>query len=370
MRLPYRTDIDGLRAISAGSVVLFHAQVPGFRGGFVGVDVFFVISGYLITQVLLAASGQPARRWLAEFYIRRCRRVLPALLVLLLLVTPIAALALRSAELRNYGRYLAATSVLLTNVAEWTDHAGGRPALTHLWTIAVEEQFYLVFPLVLLMAWRIRTIQPALLIGGLAAVSFALSVWASYAAPSASFYLTPPRVWELLLGSLLVLTRWNIKSALARETLAIVSLLVIAVTVNVYSSRTPYAGLYALPVCLAAAALLATGNGHSTRVARFLSLRPLVFTGLISYSLYLWHAAILSLFWTWNGGRTDAVQTVILLVVIWILAVGSWRLVERPVRQGTWLKSNRRFLVVAATLNLILCTAGLLLWKVLPMATP
>jgi peptidoglycan/LPS O-acetylase OafA/YrhL len=368
MRPPYRSDIDGLRGLSAGAVVLFHAHVSGFAGGFVGVDIFFVISGYLITQVLLASSELPPRRWLAEFYLRRCRRVLPALLVLLLLVTPIAALVLTRADLVNYGRYLGSSSVLLTNLAAWTDHRDGWPALIHLWTIAVEEQFYLIFPLILLAAWRTHEIPPALLLGGLAAISFALSVWASYAAPSASFYLTPPRVWELLLGAFLVLTPWRISSAIAKEILAITSLLVIAVTVHVYSSRTPYAGLYALPVCLAAAALLATGRDRSTLVARLLSSRPLVFTGLISYSLYLWHAAILSLFWSWHGGPPDAMQTVLLLAAIWVLAVASWRIVEQPIRQGIWLKSNRRFLIVAATLNLALGTAGFVFWKGLPLA--
>ncbi len=367
---PYRADIDGLRAISAIVVVLFHAQVPGFAGGFVGVDVFFVISGYLITQVLEASSGKPVRDWLAGFYLRRCRRVLPALLVLLFLVTPVAALVLTRPELGSYGRYLGFTSVLLTNVAAWTDHTGGWPALIHLWTIAVEEQFYLLYPLVLLAVWKSRRARPLLLIGALAVASFALSVWASYAMPTASFYLTPPRVWELLLGSLLALTPWRIKSALGREVLAALSLLVIGVTVHVYSSRTPYAGLYALPVCLAAAGLLATGRDQSTRVARLLSVRPLVFTGLISYSLYLWHAAILSLVWTHWGGYPGALRLICLLAAIWVLAALSWRFVERPLRQGLWLKSNRRFLVAAAVLNLALAVTGLLLWKMPPRAAP
>lgn len=370
MRPPYRPDIDGLRAISAVSVVLFHAHVPGFRGGFVGVDIFFVISGYLITQVLLASAEQPPRQWLAEFYIRRCRRVLPALFALLVLMTPVAALLLMPGDLGSYGRYLASTSVLLTNVAAWTDHRIGWPALIHLWTISVEEQFYLVFPLILLVAWRARAIPPTLLIGGLAALSFALSVWASYAAPSGSFYLTAPRAWELLLGSLLVLTPLKISSAIARQMLAIAGLLVIAVTVHVYSNRTPYAGFYALPVCLAAAALLVTGGERSTLVAQFLATRALVFTGLISYSLYLWHAAILSLFTSWNRGAPDTIQTVVLLAVIWGLAVLSWRVIEQPVRQRTWLKSNRRFLIAAVTLNLVLGAAGVILWKLPPRSGP
>ncbi len=370
MRSPYRPDIDGLRAISAGAVVLFHAHVPGFRGGFVGVDIFFVISGYLITQVLLASAEQVPRQWLAEFYIRRCRRVLPALFGLLVLMTPIAALVLMPGDLRNYGRYLASTSALLTNVAAWTDHRSGWPALIHLWTISVEEQFYLIFPLLLLAAWRARAIAPALLIGVLTAVSFALSVWASYAAPSASFYLTPPRAWELLLGSLLVLTPVKIGSTIARETLAIAGLLVIALTVHLYSNRTPYAGFFALPVCVAAAALLVTGGDRRTLVARLLATRPLVFTGLISYSLYLWHAAILSLFTSWNRGAPDTMQTVVLLAVIWALAVLSWRVIEQPVRQRTWLKSNRRFLIAAITVNLVLGVAGIILWRMPPVSLP
>ncbi len=324
-----------------------------------------MISGYLITQVLQESSDLSVRHWLAEFYLRRCRRVLPALLAMLLLVTPIAALVLLPADLRSYGRYLSFTSVLLTNVAAWSDHAGGRPALIHLWTIAVEEQFYLLFPLVLLGAWKTHGIRPALLIGAIAAVSFALSVWASYAKPTASFYLTPPRVWELLLGALLALTRWRIQSRMARELVAATSLLVIAVTVNVYSSRTPYAGLYALPVCLAAAGLLASGRDRGTRVARLLSIRPLVFTGLISYSLYLWQAPILALIWTRNRANPDTAWLVCALAGIWVLAAGSWRFVEQPIRRGTWPGSSRRFLIAAAALNLALGTVGILLWKAL-----
>jgi peptidoglycan/LPS O-acetylase OafA/YrhL len=367
-RPSYRPDIDGLRAISAGAVVLFHAQVPGFGGGFVGVDVFFVISGYLITQVLLASSNRPARHRLAEFYLRRCRRVLPALLVVLLIATPIAALVLTPQDLATYSKYLSSTSVLLTNVVAWTDHSGGWPALVHLWTISVEEQFYLVYPLVLLAACRTRAVQTTLLIGALCAVSFALSVWASYAAPGADFYLSPPRAWELLLGALLVLTRWRVRSGLATEFMAIAGLLVIAAAVCMYSSKTRYPGVYALPVCLAAAALLATGH-RKTLVSRLLSVRALVFTGLISYSLYLWHAVILVLFWSWNGAPPDVLQTVLLLAAIFAVSVVNWRFVERPLRSGVWFKSNRHFLIAAAILNFALGAAGFLLWKVLSAFT-
>jgi peptidoglycan/LPS O-acetylase OafA/YrhL len=361
MRPSYRPDIDGLRAISAIAVVLFHSHVPGFGGGFVGVDVFFVISGYLITKVLLASSDRPMTRWLAEFYIGRCRRVLPALFVLLLTVTPIAALLLIPANLRVYGRYLSSTSVLLTNLVAWTDHQGGWPPLIHLWTIAVEEQFYLVYPLLLLAARRTRRVSPTLLMGILAAGSFSLSVWASYAAPGANYYLTPPRIWELLTGALLVLTRPKIRGGMAAEFVAIAGLLTIALAVCLNSTTTRYPGLRALPVCLAAAAILAAGHDQKTLVARLLSMPALVFTGRMSYSLYLWHAAVLSLYWSRHHAPPDAPQTILLLAAICLLALMSWRIVEQPIRNGTWLKSNRRFLIAAALLDLALGGVGLLL---------
>jgi peptidoglycan/LPS O-acetylase OafA/YrhL len=363
MHSSYRPDIDGLRAISAVAVVLFHAHVPGFGGGFVGVDVFFVISGYLITQVLVASAGQPLRQRLTTFYLRRCRRVLPALLVCLVAITLLATLALQGAELRVYGRYLAFTSLLLTNVAAWSDPGSGWPALIHLWTIAVEEQFYLAYPVLLLLAFRVRSAPPVLLLGILAAASLVLSVWLSYTAPRADFYSTSTRIWELLLGALLALNAWKIGGRIAAELLALLSLLVIAAAVCLYWPTMRYPGVNALPVCLAAAALLATGRDHVTWTVRLLSMRPLVFTGLISYSLYLWHAAVLSLFRSWNGGAPSASQTVALIGAIWVLAVISWRAVEQPVRSGSWLRSNRAFLALAATLNLVLGVTGLLLWK-------
>lgn len=363
MRPYYRPDIDGLRAISAVAVVLFHAQVAGFGGGFVGVDVFFVISGYLITQVLVASSDQPLRQRLATFYLRRCRRVLPALLVCLMAITLLATLVLNRADLAIYGRYLSFTSVLLTNVAAWSDPGGGWPALIHLWTIAVEEQFYLVYPVLLLLAWRSPSRPPVLLLGLIAAASLAHGMWVSYGAPLAGFYSTPTRIWELLLGALLALSAWKIHGRIAAELLAVMSLLVIAAAVCIYRPTMRYPGVNALPVCLAAAGLLATGRHHVTWIMRLLSIRPLVFTGLISYSLYLWHAAILSLFWSWHGGPPSSFQTLTLIGVIWLLALISWRTVEKPVRAGSFLRSNRAFLIVAATLNLALGVTGLLLWK-------
>jgi peptidoglycan/LPS O-acetylase OafA/YrhL len=364
MRLPYRPDIDGLRAISALAVVLFHAHVPGFRGGFVGVDIFFVISGYLITRLLYAPDDRPKLQRLAHFYLRRCRRVLPALLVLLLILTPVAVILLRPAGLNDYGKYLASTSILLTNVAAWRGSDTGWPPLIHLWTVAVEEQFYLVYPpLLFWVTARLGRPFAFIPIAMLAVASFALSCWAAYATPLASFYLTPSRVWELLLGALPAISSLTVRSPAAREVLAASSVGVIALAVGTYSSQAHYPGVLALPVCLAALALLVTGQDTPTAVARCLASRPMVLTGLMSYSLYLWHAPLLALYYYRTGSSLNLVQTLLFLPAIWLLALLSWLVVEQPIRTGKLFKSDRRFLGVSAVANVILGAAGLYLWS-------
>jgi peptidoglycan/LPS O-acetylase OafA/YrhL len=361
MRSHYRPDIDGLRAISAIAVVLFHAHVRGFRGGFIGVDVFFVISGYLITRLLRVPDEQPMARRLGQFYVRRCRRILPALLALLVIVTPVAIIALRPADLQVYGKYLASTSILQTNVVAWTDRHGGWPLLIHLWTIAVEEQFYLFYPLFLFCVTA-RLTRPMVAIAVLAVASFALSCWAAYAAPTANFYLAPSRVWELLLGALVAIESVRVPSRGAREVLALSGAVVIVLAIITYSSQSHYPGIFALPVCLAAVALLVTGQDSETVIARLLASRPLVVTGLISYSLYLWHAPMLSLFYYRTGTPPNAVQTALFLPAIWLVALASWLVVERPIRSGKLFKSDRRFLLASLVTSLGLGGAGLYLW--------
>ena len=302
------------------------------------------------------------RRRLARFYVRRCRRVLPALLVLLVILTPAAIVMLRPADLQIYGKYLASTSILLTNVVAWADRSAGWPPLIHLWTIAVEEQFYLLYPLLLLWATA-RLTRPIVPVAMLAAASFTLSVWAAYAMPQANFFLTPPRVWELLLGALPAMESFRMRSGVAREVLALSGATVIVLAVGTYSSQSHYPGIRALPVCLAAVSLLVTGQDSATMVARLLASRPLVLTGLISYSLYLWHAPVLSLFYYRTGTVPNGVQTALLLAAIWLLALVSWFGVERPVRSGELFKSDRRFLVAATIANFALGGAGLCLWS-------
>lgn len=367
---PYRRDIDGLRGVAVALVVLFHSHIPGFGGGYVGVDVFFVISGYLITLLLIGSSARPLRSWLADFYLRRARRILPALLLVSLIAAAAASIILLPKALQLFGKYLAATALLLTNIAAWTDRQGyfdnfgERAALLHFWSIAIEEQFYLVYPISLLLIARYlpRHRTPCLL--ALAAVSFIGCVWASYYHPVANYYLAPGRAWELLLGAAIASGREDlIRNRLAGELLALAALLTLAVAACGYGADTRYPGLYTLAPCTATAVLIITARRRPTLAGRLLALRPLVFTGLISYSLYLWHFVILALFTYYYIRKLGAVGTAALIASMYLVAMVSWKWVEGPIRHRAWLRSNRSFVLWASIANVVMLTVGIALWQ-------
>jgi len=367
--LAYRPDIDGLRAICVAAVVLFHAGVPGFAGGYVGVDVFFVISGYLITLLLVGSSAEPLGRQLTNFYIRRSRRIAPALIVVLIAATAAAVVILLPSDLVGFGKYLALTSALLGNIAAWTDggyFAPGGPhtPLLHLWSIAVEEQFYVAYPLVLLFGSRWFPRQLCRLLIAAAGASLAICVWASNHSPAANFYLAPTRAWELLLGALIALRAvpW-LRSRFANEVLAGTSLGVLVLVICTYGPAMKYPGLYTIPPALAAAVLIATGRQDSTVTGRLLSLRPLVFTGLISYSLYLWHLPVFAFFTYYNIREPDALQLGLMIASIYLIAVMSWMVVERPIRRRTLLGGDRPFVLLAVGAMLAIGATGVLLWR-------
>jgi peptidoglycan/LPS O-acetylase OafA/YrhL len=374
VRPAYRADIDGLRAIAVLAVILFHAEIPGFGGGFIGVDVFYVISGYLITQLLTGSLERPLRVQLAEFYVRRARRILPALLATSLLVAAAAVAILLPWDLARFGRYLAATAVLGTNIVAWNDKIGyfqsklAQVPITHFWSVAIEEQFYLFYPITLALIGRCSHRHRAGALAVLAVLSFGVCVWGSYHAPQANYYLAPSRAWELLLGGILALTgaqsppqspRWRV----ADELLAVCSLIALGIAAYRYGPTTPYPGWYAIAPCAAAAFLIHTGRRGSTWVGKFLSLRPLVFTGLISYSLYLWHFPLLLLFGYYNIRKLGPLGIGILLGLVYIVAVISWKWVEAPIRTRAALKSDRSFLWSALLVNIVVLGAGVTLWR-------
>jgi peptidoglycan/LPS O-acetylase OafA/YrhL len=372
----YRSDIDGLRAVAVAAVIFYHAHVPGFAGGYVGVDVFFVISGYLITQLLTAAPGH-APMGLAEFYFRRARRILPALLVTTSVVAVAAVVLLLPLDLIRFGKYLASSAVGVTNItalhdANYFDSGAVDVPLLHYWSLAVEEQFYLVYPAVLLLLAKYLPRHRVLAVAAVAGVSLAACVWGSYYYPGQSFYLAPPRGWELLLGALVALSAESrsiqpraavswLRHPLVNELLAAASVLLIALAVYSYDAYTRYPGVLTIVPCVATAVLIATGRGRATWISRLLSVRPLVYTGLISYSLYLWHLPILVLFTYFNIEALDTVQVVALIALTYALAAASSRLIEKPIRSRSMLATNRSFVAASLTLTAVIVVGGVLL---------
>jgi peptidoglycan/LPS O-acetylase OafA/YrhL len=367
----YRPDIDGLRALAVVAVILFHTGVPGFEGGYAGVDIFFVISGYLITQLLEASREEPAGRTLRGFYLRRMRRILPALLATCLVTSIVAVVLFTPDELVDVGKYLAATPVLLSNVATWSERSGyfapniRELPLTHLWSISVEEQFYLLYPLLLFAITRYRLSYQRLALVVLAAVSLALCVWASHYRPRANYFFAPTRAWELLLGATLAIGGTvRIEHRVATEGLAVAGLLGIVIVVYLYTAETPYPGTAAMLPCLATAALLTSGaSPRPALVNRLLSWPPLVFVGLISYSLYLWHQPLLAFVNYYRIVPLTPGGTIVLLAATLLVAAGSWRLIERPVRMRMLMKSTRALLVCLGVGSAGIFLAGLMLWN-------
>ncbi|MCB5200694.1 acyltransferase, partial [Loktanella sp. TSTF-M6] len=295
----YRRDIDGLRTLAVVPVVLGHAGLGLFAGGFVGVDVFFVISGFLITGILVRELEQ-GRFSLIDFYERRARRILPALFVVLAACIVVFWFLLLPQHYVVIGKAGIASLLFSSNIyffridSAYFANATSMQPLLHTWSLAVEEQFYIVFPVLLwlIAAWR-RTSR-TLLIAGLSLASFALAVWMVPRHPVAAFYLTPTRVWELGLGALLALGAFPaLRHRLLAELVAAAGLVAIAWAVFTLDKTDPFPGLNALAPCLGAVAIIWAGQSQITLTGRLLSTRGMVGIGLMSYSLYLVHWPVL-----------------------------------------------------------------------------
>ena len=347
----YRPDIDGLRALAVLVVMAFHLGVNRLQGGFVGVDVFFVISGFLICS-LIYGDLEGGRFSLGRFYERRIRRILPALLLVLAATTIAAFFLLLPTRLEDYARSLAAAALSFSNFYFWLTTgyfeapADARPLL-HTWSLAVEEQFYLAFPLLLALLHRFsrRVVIGALATLGI--VSLLINIAGVYAGDrTAAFYLPLGRAWELMLGALLALGAAPKLRGYWAHAVGITGVVLIAGSALWLTPATPFPGVAALPACLGAAMIIAAGMGGEGLVARALAWRPIVFVGLISYSLYLWHWPMIVLVKeaTLADELTRPQQVEIFLACI-VLAVLSWILVERPARRAP---ASRRLVFGAA----------------------
>lgn len=361
--LPYRSEIDGMRAIAVLAVVLYHFGVPGLSGGFVGVDIFFVISGFLIGGILWREYDQTGAIRLRHFYVRRFRRLAPAFFVMALVTAAVAWAVLLPFEYREFGKALIASTVYLSNVlfyrqAGYFDAASEDKPLLHTWSLAVEEQFYIFLPLtiVLLARWRWGLIGTLV---ALWAASLAACILLTPSHHSATFYLFPFRAWELLSGVLLAIwgdrtgRRWQGFAALSWLGLALVAVSIVAIPAGPL-----FPGMLAILPVLGTLLLLANGCGQNG-VNRLLCHRVAVFFGQISYSLYLWHWPVFALSTYLRGddvGPLDAVAWFVLSVgLAWL----SWRVVENPIRHATVLSGG---LVIGGTALASACLLSLGAW--------
>ena len=373
----YRPDIDGLRAIAVLPVVLYHLHLPLFSGGYVGVDVFFVISGYLIARLILG-DMQLGTFSIAQFYERRARRILPALFVVIFVTSIFSTYLLMPTELFEYGKSVVSVVFFVSNFyflseVDYFDSPAIYKPLLHTWSLAVEEQFYIFFPVFLLIVLRyLRRDHLPIILSVCGAISLAFSIYVTDRIPEAAFYLLPTRAVELLIGAVLAAVPVANMSRAFAEALAAVGFLMIGYAILMFDAGTNFPGWAVLLPCLGAAALIQAGQTQNTFVTRILSLPPVVWVGLISYSLYLWHWPVFVLAQHYVLRELWPVEQAALFVLSFVLAALSWKYVEQPVRRRSFLTNRTRLAAgsVAAAAALGVVGAGIVASGGLPQRLP
>jgi peptidoglycan/LPS O-acetylase OafA/YrhL len=351
--LTYRPDIDGLRAVAVLSVIFFHSGFKTFSGGFVGVDIFFVISGYLITSILLKEM-ENGNFSLIRFYERRARRILPALFFVILCILPFAWMLMFPGDLKKFGRSLTAVAAFSSNLYFWRvldyfEPAAEEHPLLHTWSLGVEEQYYLLFPLSLMLLWRLGRAKLILVIILATVISLGLSEYGWRYHPQGNFYMLPTRAWELFLGSLLAF--WHTKapadrevnqskqSAIIADVMTVVGLALIAYSILFFNRQTPFPSVYAIIPTIGTALILGfPSKGAWSRWV--LTCKPIVAIGLISYSAYLWHQAVFALY-RLNFLGSEGVKLTIPL--IFLLSFISYKYIELPFRSAAKFDRKRIF---------------------------
>lgn len=338
MSTQYRPEVDGLRAVAVLPVILFHAGFEMFSGGFVGVDIFFVVSGYLITGIIYNEIRQ-GNFSIIKFYERRARRILPALFFVSLTCLAVAWVWMLPKEFSALSESLVAVNLFISNIYFWQDvdyfagPADMQPFL-HTWSLAVEEQFYLFFPLVMLVLGGLRKYLLLALVALAFLLSLALAEYASRNHPAANFYLLPTRAWELMAGALIAIGLYERELKLPRaihNAGAFLGLGMILYSILTFDESTPFPSVWALlPVMGSALVILFARQDNAA--GRLLSLGPIVGIGLISYSAYLWHQPVFVFARERSFDNVSQTDFLLLSLLSLVLAYFSWRFVEQPFR--------------------------------------
>jgi peptidoglycan/LPS O-acetylase OafA/YrhL len=338
----YRPEIDGLRAVAVIPVILFHAGFTLFSGGFVGVDIFFVISGYLITTILIE-DIENNRFSILKFYEKRARRILPALFCVMIACIPFAWMWMLPHQMRQFSNSLIAVSLFISNILFRRENgyfsaASDQKPLLHTWSLSVEEQYYLFIPIFLFLFWRFRKDRIFLIIVALTAISFTLSELGSVRDPVGNFYLAHTRAWELLAGSIaaFLVQKHGVKE---NNTLSLLGICAIFFSIFSYTEETPFPSVYTL-VPVAGVFALILFAGRETFTAKILSEKSLVGIGLVSYSAYLWHQPLFSFARLFLNGNQSFYIMVLMCLITALISFISWKFIEKPFRNRDFISSK------------------------------
>ena len=354
--MKYRAEIDGLRALAVLPVILFHAGFESFSGGFVGVDVFFVISGYLITTIIISEMAK-GNFSIVNFYERRARRILPAMFFVIAVSLPFAWFWLGPSDLKDFGQSLVAVSTFSSNILFWResgyfDTVAELKPLLHTWSLAVEEQYYVIFPIFLMLTWRLGVQWVVTLLAIIFLLSLSLAQWGAYNNPFAAFFLLPTRGWELLVGvfaAFYLKYNTHLKSQPLNQFLSLLGFSMIAYSIIVFNKTTPFPGLYALIPTLGTGLLILCAV-PKTFIHSLLSMKSIVGIGLISYSAYLWHQPLLAFARHRLLGEVPDLLLIVLCITSLVMAWFSWHFVEKPFRHKLILK--RKFIFAFSSLGI------------------
>lgn len=369
--MKYRADIDGLRSVAIIPVVLYHAGISMFSGGFVGVDVFFVISGYLITSIILSDIDKD-RFTITNFYFRRVKRIFPALYLLFIFTSVFCLFFYMPADLKAYGKSLFGSVFFISNVVFWREKgyfeaASELKPLLHTWSLSVEEQFYIFYPVMMLLLakyFRKRYVSAVFVVF---TMSFLLCLWGTVKYSSASFFLLPTRAWELMIGCLLALGFFpktgNVKLL---NLLSASGIILIFYSVFSFDSETKFPGFMALIPCAGTALIIYSGcfvsassDNAKPIINKILSFKPFVIVGLISYSLYLWHWVLFA----FRNYYKDVANSVlmsnwVLIPLSFIFAAVSYYIVEKPFRDIKW-EDRKKLFAYSFAIMIVFALAGM-----------
>jgi len=351
----YRPEIDGLRALAVIPVILFHAGFAWFGGGFVGVDVFFVISGYLITSILIS-DIENKEFSIADFYQRRARRILPLLFLVVFLTLPFTFLYMTEREVEEFSKVLFSVPLFLSNFLFWKESdyfatATEESPLIHTWSLAVEEQFYLIFPLLLIVLWKKNKKTTTVVLFIIAVISMYAADWMSSVDVSANFYLLPFRIWELLFGALIAI---NLTGKEFRESniLSSLGLFLIIFSILFFDKGTPWPSFYTLTTVIGTAFIINYCN-NKTYTGLILGSKPFVSIGLISYGAYLIHQPVLAFMRIKNPEDLTLLSLAFALVSTFVLSYFLWKYFETPFRKNLSNRFVNFSLLISAILILL-----------------